>query len=346
MTTPPSAPGPAAPPPPARPAWPAPAAWPPPPTPLDLPLIGVEYPGLLRTPRGRWWNPLASGGMVLALLLALTVVLLVPMSLALLVEAGPDALAPEPSTGLDAVDRAMFSAPVVFLNNLGLIALVGVALLAVLVGHPVRARFLHSVQGRVRWRWLLRCAVVLLPLFLVYVLAGWALDGAPVLPRRDDWVWLLLMALVMTPFQAAGEEYLFRGWPLLAIGTWIRRPGFAVAVAAAVSAVLFALAHGSLDPWILLDLAWFAVACTVLTWRTGGLEAAVALHAVNNVVILAVGTLTGTGDESYVTAAAVGDPLTALVSVAVVTLATALLLWQARRAGVERTVPVAVGARP
>ena len=31
---------------------------------------------------------------------------------------------------------------------------------------------------------------------------------------------------------------------------------------------------------------------------------------------------------------------------AVVAVATALLLWQARRAGIARTVPVTVGARP
>ena len=84
----------------------------------------------------------------------------------------------------------------------------------------------------------------------------------------------------------------------------------------------------------------------ILTWRTGGLEAAVALHVVNNVVIIVFGTLTGLDKESYVTDAAQGDPLSTLLSATVVTLATVLLLWQAKRAGVARTVPAAVGARP
>lgn len=325
---------------------PAPSSFPlrPPAPPLDLPLIGHGYPALLRTPRARWWNPLASFGLVLAGLVGLLVLGGVLGALALIATSGPALLGAADPT--DVTDLDLYSAPMVLLNNLLLAALIGVALLAVALGHPVAARFVHSVEGRVRWRWLARCVVVLTPLFLAYVLGAWALDGAPTAPRAQDWVWLLVMAFVLTPFQAAGEEYLFRGWLLLAVGTWIRRPVVAVAVTAALSAAAFSLAHGSLDPWILLDLAAFAVAAVLLTWRTGGLEAAVALHVVNNVVIIAVGTLVGTVEDSYVGAETAGSPAATLLSVAVVAVATALLLWQARRAGIARTVPVTVGARP
>jgi len=332
----------------APPAW-GPPAWGPPaplPKPLDLPLVGHSYPELMRTPRARWWNPLASFGMVLLGVGVLTVLLTVPMALVLFQQLDPGELWSAGGPSEASLELALFSAPMVLLNNLLLAALTGVALVAVLVAHPVKARFLHSVEGRVRWRWLLRAHLVLLPLFLVYVLGTWALDGARVAPRHEDWGWLLAMALLVTPFQAAGKEYLFRGWTMLALGTWIRRPGVAVAVTAAVSAVAFALAHGSLNPWILLDLGVFAVAAVLLTWRTGGLEAAVALHVVNNVVILAFGTVTGLATESYATASTQGDPLATLVSAAVTALATVLLLWQAKRARVARTVPAAVGARP
>lgn len=345
-TTPPPPPTPPA----ASPA-PSPAPWPPPAAAaparrLDLPLIGHTYPELMRTPRARWWNPLASLGMVVAGVVGLMVLMMVPMALVLFTQVDPEEMwSPTGASEAD-VELAFFSAPMVLLNNLMLAALIGVALLAVLVAHPVKARFLHSVEGRVRWRWLLRAHLVLLPLFLVYILGAWLLDGARVLPRAEDWVWLLVMAFLLTPFQAAGEEYLFRGWVMLAIGTWIRRPAVAVAVAAVVSAGAFALAHGSMDPWILLDLGVFAMAAVILTWRTGGLEAAVALHVVNNVVIIVFGSLTGLDKESYVTDSAQGDPFATLLSAAVVTLATALLLWQAKRAGVVRTVPAAVGARP
>ena len=57
----------------------------------------------------------------------------------------------------------------------------------------------------------------------------------------------------------------------------LRKSGRLPTGTAVLSAATFSLAHGSLDPWILLDLAAFAVAAVLLTWRTGGLEAAVAL---------------------------------------------------------------------
>lgn len=319
---------------------------PPPARRLDLPLIGAEYPQLLRTPRSRWWHPLTSLGFVVGSVLLLLGLLTVPMTAALVSEVGWDTFVSLDPADLARVEEALFSAPMMLLNNLLLATFIAVAVLAVAVCHPVAARFVHSVEGRVRWRWLARCVVVLLPLFLVYVLGTWALDGAPTAPRAQDWAWLLLMGLVLTPFQAAGEEYLFRGWLLLAVGSWFRRPLPAILIVAAVSAVTFSLAHGSFDPWILLDLSVFAVAAVILTWRTGGLEAAVALHVVNNVVVIVFGTLAGTVDESYVDVETTGSPLATLVSATVIALSTALLLWQARRAGIARTVPVSVGARP
>ena len=133
---------------------PAPSSFPlrPPAPPLDLPLIGHGYPALLRTPRARWWNPLASFGLVLAGLVGLLVLGGVLGALALIATSGPALLGAADPT--DVTDLDLYSAPMVLLNNLLLAALIGVALLAVALGHPVAARFVHSVEGRVRWRWL------------------------------------------------------------------------------------------------------------------------------------------------------------------------------------------------
>ncbi|WP_227718756.1 MULTISPECIES: CPBP family intramembrane glutamic endopeptidase [Micrococcus] len=310
--------------------------------PLDLPLIGADYSQVLRTPRHRWWHPLGSSGIALGLTIVVMVVGTLAMLPALFASAGPDVLdAP------DAVyDAAFESAPIMAINNLMLAALIPVALLAVRWGHPVAARFLHSVTGRVRWAWMLRCTLVLLPIYLVYVVGAWALTGAVALPRSEDWVWMLVMAFVLTPFQAAGEEYLFRGWVLASVGSWFRHPIVGWIVGGLVSTAIFALAHGSLDVWILLDLGAFAAAAVWLTWRTGGLEAAIALHVVNNVVVIAVGTLIGTVTDSYVDPSTAGDPVTALVSAVFSLGCAALLGWQASRAGIQRTVPAEVGARP
>lgn len=53
-----------------------------------------------------------------------------------------------------------------------------------------------------------------------------------------------------------------------------------------MSAVLFALVHegATASVWGFADLVVFAVALSVVTLRTGGLEAALALHLVHNSV--------------------------------------------------------------
>nr|WP_257909865.1 CPBP family glutamic-type intramembrane protease [Janibacter limosus] len=77
------------------------------------------------------------------------------------------------------------------------------------------------------------------------------------------------------------------------VGAWIKRPVLALVVSTVLSAATFAPAHTSLDPWVLLDLAGMAAACCYLTRRTGGLEAAIVLHVVNNMVITIGLTLLG-----------------------------------------------------
>ena len=50
-------------------------------------------------------------------------------------------------------------------------------------------------------------------------------------------------------------------------------PVVALVVTTVMSTVAFAPAHGSLDPWILIELGTLAVFGCYLAWRTGGLEA-------------------------------------------------------------------------
>ncbi len=76
------------------------------------------------------------------------------------------------------------------------------------------------------------------------------------------------------------------------------RPAVGIAAGAVVSATLFALAHGAQDPWLFGDRLAFGLVASWLAWRTGGLEAAVALHAANNLVSLGAGAFAGTLGES------------------------------------------------
>jgi membrane protease YdiL (CAAX protease family) len=245
-------------------------------------------------------------------------------------------------TGVDDVDlwmdeqlaEVMDPGGYLFLN-LGLIVLIPAAMLSIWAVHRIRPRFLSSVAGGLRWHWLLRCVLVLVPLWGVY-LAISTITDPPQSPRSDQWVAFLVIGLLLTPWQAAAEEYAFRGWLTQNLGAYFARPLLAFGVPTVVATAAFAAAHGSPDPWILADLAVFSLAASIMTWRTGGLEAAIAMHAVNNVGIGILMNTIGGFEESFVGAETTGTPLSFAVSLLVHGAALALVLWQAGRSGVQR----------
>jgi membrane protease YdiL (CAAX protease family) len=148
--------------------------------------------------------------------------------------------------------------------------------------YGVRGGSLSSVVGHFRFDMFGRALVILLPVtVVVQIVYYWA--PFP----QTTWAWhdLLLLvatALALTPFQAAGEEYGFRGLILRVVGSWTRNARLGLLLGIVVSSVLFALVHvstsGLLNVWYLV----FAVGTAWITWRTGGLEIAVVLHAVFN----------------------------------------------------------------
>ena len=167
--------------------------------------------------------------------------------------------------------------------NLSLIVLIPASGLSIWIVHGIRPRFLSSVAGGIRWGWLLRCIAVILPLWALYTALG--VIAVPFTsPRPDHWIALLVIVVLMTPLQAAGEEYFFRGWIMQNVGAWFARPIVGLVASLIVSAVAFSTAHLSPDPWVLGTIACLAVASGLAAWRTGGLEAGIAMHAVNNVL--------------------------------------------------------------
>jgi membrane protease YdiL (CAAX protease family) len=101
-------------------------------------------------------------------------------------------------------------------------------------------------------------------------------------------------------------------------------------VSTAITGVGFMLLHGAGDPWLNAFYLYFGVLACVLTWRTGGLEAAIALHVVNNLAGLAWVPFTGI-EGLFDREAGVGDPAV-LLQMAIVTLVAAGLLWLGSRA--------------
>jgi membrane protease YdiL (CAAX protease family) len=166
--------------------------------------------------------------------------------------------------------------------------------------HGLRPGWLTSVAPRMRWRWFATClGLAILALAATLLVSGLLPDqgGSEMSGELNDFTSttrdFLLVVLLLTPLQAAGEEYAFRGYLTQAFGglipwTW---------VAVVVPAVLFALAHGLGQSWpIFFDRLAFGLVAGTLVILTGGLEAGIAMHVLNNWV--AFGLALAYGDMS------------------------------------------------
>ena len=297
-----------------RASWPPLPLWPPPrggggapaPAVLSPPhgarphAVPTSFHHLLRTPRWRWWRPLA-GLTLLALLWLLANVLLVGVVTLGTRATGHD-LELFTGSGEDTGPLELLTA------NLTLALLIPAAALAVLVVHRERPGWLSSVTGHLRWPLLWRFTLLATGTTLVgyacfALVPELAETPAESLRSPDATMLVALLAVtwLSTPVQAAAEEYAFRGYLAQAVAGWI--PGATVAwwVAGAVSSTVFALAHGTQDPGLFASRFFFGVVATWTVARTGGLEAAIALHAVNNVVVLSIAVSTGALSEALTT---------------------------------------------
>jgi membrane protease YdiL (CAAX protease family) len=283
--------------------------------------------------RQRWWKPvLATAALIFVAVIVQTVLYAVVYLGVLIVERPAD-----PAQALSGyVDVGLGLASIAIALPL--------VLLAARYTQSRPAGSVSSVSGRLRFGWLGLC-LALATLTTGLMIAGsvglmsltGAADAAPTEGGRwvgtGTFVGGLAMLLVLVPLQAAAEEYLFRGWLLQAIGAFARSPWPAIAV----QAVLFAALHGWGTPWGFVDLVAFGVVLGWLTVRTGGLEAAIALHVMNNLILMVLAAADGslTLDETAADmpwAGMVVDTLTVLAYAAAVT-------WLARRRRVQTRAP-------
>nr|WP_232530895.1 CPBP family intramembrane glutamic endopeptidase [Microlunatus antarcticus] len=200
-----------------------------------------------------------------------------------------------------------------------------------------RGRWLSSVTGRFRWGVLARGALVALPFWAAYLVITLVFAPESVKVPSGTYVALLVIVVLTTPFQAAGEEYGARGLITRGAGSWCASPRLALLVGTVLSGAVFTLAHGAGDPWLIAFYFFFAVVLSLITWRTGGLEVAVLLHAANNLV--AFGSLVLLQQDTasvFDRGAGSAGPAVLLPGVILLLSAGALWLW-ASRAGLQRT---------
>jgi membrane protease YdiL (CAAX protease family) len=205
----------------------------------------------------------------------------------------------------------------------------------------VRVSILHSVLFRLRWRWLavsfIPAAVVWIVTFAAQLGIGIA-AGEQLLPFSTDvptYLLSVLIVVLLVPIQAATEEYLYRGVLLQSVGAWVR---FAP-VTIVVSAVLFGLSH-AYDVWGILSIVAMGIGFAYAAIRTGGLEAGIALHTVNNIAAFVV-TGTGMFGPTGITEDT-GGPGGLVGQIVTVVLWVLGVEWFARRHGVERLSRIGV----
>lgn len=260
---------------------------------------GLEYQELHHHGRVATWRALIGTALVLILFVWLPVVLAVPFVVGLTLQ----------GAGSQGISDFFELDPVTPGNlayvDLGLALAIAAAVGVTWLMHGALApRWLLSVVGRLRWRWLGTCAVLsvltlTLTLVVASVLPGSA-DGTDLAGAVNDVtvrsIGFLAVIILLTPWQAAGEEFVFRGYLTQAWGSWgavrSRRAGRVAAVL--VPALIFALAHGlGQDVPVFFDRFAFGVVAGVLVILTGGIEAGLAMHVCNNLVAFGVALFFG-----------------------------------------------------
>jgi uncharacterized protein len=171
--------------------------------------------------------------------------------------------------------------------NLSLAAAILLSWFVVRVVHGLRPRWLASVKPRIRWAYLVAClgvsVVALIATLLVSAVLPSQGESTELSGQLNDFTNttrdFLIVLVLLTPLQAAGEEYAFRGYLMQAFGGLFRSRSVAVVA----SAFLFACAHGiGQSAPIFFDRFAFGIVAGVLVVITGGLEAGIAMHVLNN----------------------------------------------------------------
>jgi membrane protease YdiL (CAAX protease family) len=237
----------------------------------------------------RWWKPLAVApiAFVLYLLFSLVVIGLGEMIGRRLLDPADYAAYSEQSSTANVV----LTNPLALAVVLGSVAMMTPALvIARLIVRAGGIGTLTSVVGRIRWRWLALSLLPAVGYVAAQIVIGYGIAPAVTgeglgAPTTDIHLLVvsLIVVVVLVPFQASAEEYVFRGFIMQSVGGWLRWP----AIAIACSTVPFVFGH-LYNWWGLGEILVFALVAAWVTIRTGGLEAAIGVHVLSNLMALGI----------------------------------------------------------
>lgn len=292
---------------------------------------GLDY-AALTLPGRRWWRPIVSALAFFGVFVVCQTVIAAGLAAYGVVAHSDATLVFHEATAVP----LRITPAVLLMTNLVLASLIPSTIVAARIGQGLRPGFVHSVLGRFRWKLAAQLTVLLLPVFVVLLaLRAWASGefGAAVEPHV---LAFLVIIWLTTPLQCAGEEYAFRSWFLQNIGGLFRNPVARWVVPIVPSSLLFAFIHGSLDAYVLADLAVFAAGAAIIVWITGGMEGAVVMHSLNNLLVMHLTLFFGGFQNAFVGVDTTGDLVSVLFTLVSQILFVGIAWWWAKRQRLQR----------
>lgn len=150
-------------------------------------------------------------------------------------------------------------------------------------GRPISS-YLHSRES---WNWKLFIYPLIITVLVLIIPSIYLIYTHKLTFDNHFTIVTLLLTLILAPLQTCGEELLYRGVIMQTLGSWFKIPILAIII----QSLLFVVIH----PYNLIgmvDILFYALFYGIVSWKTKGLEASMAMQTANNTflfILLGVG---------------------------------------------------------
>lgn len=208
--------------------------------------------------------------------------------------------------------------------------------------YGVRGATLSSVASGFRLDLFGRALLTVTPAFLIALAVfEFMSPGETAVWLYSDVIWMLVVTILLVPLQSAGEEYGLRGLVFRVAASWGRGRWTSLILGIGVSSALFSVIHTASDPWWNLFYLLFSLVTGYVTWRTGGVEIAVVIHAVFNTLTFLFWIALNADVSARFDRSAGGLDTVLLITGTMAFIGTAAVVWFRTRKVGPATTPIA-----
>lgn len=192
--------------------------------------------------------------------------------------------------------------------------------------YKVSPKLLISIKPGFRWGWFIRCLVVVVPISGILIIGQSALEMESELVFSNFTIASVLITVVMSFLQSAGEEFVFRAGSLQIFSTVIKSNKWAWILLCILISIIFALMHNPNNFPATLDLFATSLLMFALVYYTGGIEASIVLHSANNLFLNLLTDFSNIGVDFNASSDSSGGDLTGTLVVIGLNVAITLLV--------------------